>query len=72
MTNEILTRNINFNLFCHFSCKYPYHYVNIGTKIEAHIVLIVVFFSNTFGPWFLKKMIRYTNKIHFVQFVRFK
>lgn len=49
MTNEILTRIINFNLFCHFSCKYPYHYVNIGTKIEAHIVLIVVFFSNTFG-----------------------
>lgn len=67
MTNEILTRIINFNLFCHFSCKYPYHYVNIGTKIEAHIVLIVAFFQilSVF-------MIRYTNKIHSVQFVRFK
>lgn len=67
MTNEILTRIINFNLFCHFSCKYPYHYVNIGTKIEAHIVLIVTFFQilSVF-------MIRYTNKIHSVQFVRFK
>lgn len=45
MTNEILTRIINFNLFCHFSCKYPYHYINIGTKIEAHIVLIVALFQ---------------------------
>lgn len=72
MTNEILTRIINFNLFCHFSCKYPYHYVNIGTKIEAHIVLIVAFFKYFRCSWFLKKMIRYTYKIHSVQFVRFK
>lgn len=49
MTNEILTRIINFNLFCHFSCKKFVSLCKHWNENWSSYCFNCCFFSNTFG-----------------------